>query len=560
MSKYLTKHDKVFSITNYLKSNLSEAEKDILDTLLNHINEGHSCLAIRDKKTLELLNNSQLLAKIDENNFSLDIKPLTLLQLAGYNLLYLTRYAFYELNIVQKLKQLQHSPVADNTIINLESYNDKFPSHEQVTAIQNSCSHKLSIITGGPGTGKTTTVAELLAKLVEKYSLDNLKIKIVAPTGKAANRVEESLTNSLQAKVNSELLLDYLYGRNQKHKLIFGTIHSLLGFNGLDEIYFKYNQSNPLDCDILVVDESSMISLPLFYKLLDAIDINQIKHILFLGDKNQLSAVEEGNVFASLVNLKNNQSLLADYSFISELTFSQRNKAAVGVLAKEVLDGVTTSTVLNQNIATILKPAKLATIKHDVLMYYQVYLDYLKSTPSSQLDINQLFYLFKQNMLQCLVNSGEFGVDTINYELENDIKITLNTNRRWYDGRAVMIKKNDKTFGVFNGDIGIYLNGKVYFENKKPLVPAALPEHQLAYAITIHKSQGSEAENVFVVLNNQLSDKNDIKKLLQRELIYTAITRAKNQVTIYASQDVLNYAISNPISRESGLELLWDVV
>ncbi|MEN9947014.1 MAG: exodeoxyribonuclease subunit alpha, partial [Pseudomonadota bacterium] len=329
----------------------------------------------------------------------------------------------------------------------------------------------------------------------------------------------------------------------------FGTIHKLLGYI-YHSIYFKRNITNPLDCEVLIIDESSMISLPLFYKLISALDVTKIKHLIFLGDPNQLSSVEEGFVFSSLVNAKNSNR------YVSKLTISKRNIGEVGQLANAILidDKQQIETLLTTGINLSLQEPKLNQILHSALHgqdnlinFIHDYNQHYDKEPSLDY-IQQLFSAFTRATILSMTNNGSLGVDNLNQQLEARLKQMLHCHSDWYNGRSILIRENEQ--GLHNGDIGICLliNNKprIYFADGRSFIPECLPKYSLAYAITIHKSQGSEYNLVRIVIADHSN-----QTLLSKELIYTAITRAKTQVELFASLDpLLNL---RPTKRTSGL-------
>lgn len=560
----------------------------IIEQLFFDLEKGHSCsnldelvylLDITKELLVDILIKSNLVGIVE--SFKVPPKPLALLKVQSMELLYISKYLVYELSIVDKIKKLDvktdilNSAISDQALnyLGLISREHNLPNAEQLDVITNSAKHKLSIITGGPGTGKTTTVALLLWLLDSLYGKET-KIKICAPTGKAANRVKESINNSIQYFRQKGLELDYgIFDRVLSDSANFSTIHKLLGYQ-YNNIYFKHNETNPLDIDILIIDESSMISLPLFSKLLNAVNMDKIKHIIFLGDKNQLSSVEEGYVFASLVNIGqkyNQQAVFLTYDLFSEsesgmlsqLIVSNRNFGDVGKLA---------DAILNQNINKALKvllssdfvtlnDLHLNKLLQNLLFSHETcflkeYLNYASNFDES-ISTVELFKRLNSSAVLCLTNTGVFGVENLNLQIEKKIRQIFLITDTWYNGRPIMILENDYALGLYNGDIGVCIlrTGKpvILFAGKNEFIPEVLPKYQLAYAITIHKSQGSEYNHVNIVLPDLGSDGESI---LSRELVYTAVTRAKSSVSFYTSTDVLEKAILRQTSRVSGIEYL----
>ncbi|HLX55313.1 MAG TPA: AAA family ATPase, partial [Aquella sp.] len=396
---------------------------------------------------IKLLLKSNLACEYSD--FPLELKPLpiSILNIKNKQLVYITKYLQYELDILNKIKllsdfqdicyyqetSLRASFTRRGNPPDYAQYNSEpvqlleglsarsgIPNQEQLQAIINSLKQKFSIITGGPGTGKTTTVAILLWLLYQNYG-NELKVKICAPTGKASKRVKDSIQNSINhtklKELDFSLAQSLLDNRNN-----FLTIHKLLGYQA-NSIYFKHNKNNPLDLDVLIVDESSMVSLPLFSKLLQAIDMDKIKHVILLGDKNQLSSVEEGYVFASLVNAPSLKQ------HVSSLAISNRSNKEIGDLAAAVQAEETSLRALftrrgNPNKIKSYK-AKLSDL-FDKQLFSKLdnsLSQYFKYVMRADLtDIQQLFEEFNRQIVLCLTNVGLFGTIYLNAQIEKKVK------------------------------------------------------------------------------------------------------------------------------------------
>jgi ATP-dependent exoDNAse (exonuclease V) alpha subunit len=284
--------------------------------------------------------------------------------------------------------------------------------------------------------------------------------------------------------------------------------------------------------------------------------------------------VEEGYVFASLVNLKimqenhNPHDLFSQYSeqiIASELIASKRNQGQISELAMAILtaDKKKLVSCLLENNSTILKSANLGLIlaaNCSPESSLSKYLDYAASQDLTTLNVKQLFSNLNQFANLCLTNRGVFGAENINSEIERKIKRDHAIYDEWYNGRPIMILQNDYNLELFNGDIGICIRDgeqvRIVFENNQQFIPELLPVFSLAYAITIHKSQGSEYSEVNVIIPES-STSNDGVIMVSRELFYTAVTRAKDQVTIFANQETLIRAIDNSATRVSGLNKMF---
>ena len=452
---------------------------------------------------------------------------------------------------------------------------------------------RFAVISGGPGTGKTTTVTKLLAALIEQAAQEkNLTIKLVAPTGKAAARLTESIGKAVQElPVSPEL--------KAKIPTESSTLHRLLGAIP-NSAEFRHNKQNPLHLDILVIDEASMVDLPMMYKVVDALP----KHarLILLGDKDQLASVEAGAVlgdicsfhalgygkeqasaiakltgFDTLAHSSNSASSIADSLCMLQKSYRFDARSGIGQLAKAVNLGSAASvdSVWARDFSDIEHFA-LSSENYNQMMQtlVQEYGRYLKRISQAEIDPNtgESEYLtrkakavldtFNQCRLLCAVREGDFGVAGLNQRIEKALaarKLIQVQDEIWYHGRPVMVTRNDHGLGLYNGDIGICMLDdseeeprlKVFFElpdgSVKSVLPSRVPEHETAYAMTIHKSQGSEFDYTLMILPP------DFSPILTRELIYTGITRAKKRLALYAELNVLKRGIKVKTTRASGL-------
>lgn len=565
----------------------------IIDALFNDLDEGHSCSLVADLalnvecnaiEISECLIASGLCAVYKDRLITeYDNKPFSIVNIDGTSLVYISKYLNYEQSIVAKVKQLMQMPEIDNLGVSYQqalqqlralSTAEKRPNSEQLAAIIAASRQKFSIITGGPGTGKTTTVTLLLWLLYQTYGAD-LKVQICAPTGKAAIRVRDSVSNTLHS-LEQNSLIDFestLFAGLLEEGNNFLTIHKLLGYQH-NSIYFKHNAHNQLDLDVLIIDESSMISLPLFSKLFQALNLDKLKHIIFLGDKNQLSSVEEGYVFASLVALRSdppNDNGVYDLftqtqepNITYELLISNRNQGVIHELAQAILTQNQSALIHSLKASSLIEvytPGLKLIMQHaldNADSPLRQFLHFAQHNITSN-DYSQLFKLFTTQSILCLTNGGILGCDNLNARLELQIKRILGINDEWYSGRAIIILQNDYNLELFNGDIGICVlkdgRARVVFENGREFIPEVLPNYSLAYAITIHKSQGSEYQQVSIVLPTRQSTDTSAGRLLSRELLYTAVTRAKSNIRLYSERQTLLAAIKQQTVRNSGLPI-----
>ncbi|QWF70327.1 exodeoxyribonuclease V subunit alpha [Methylomonas paludis] len=488
---------------------------------------GHSCMQI----------SAEAVALIQASGLAEPDQPAPLVVEAGR--LYLHRYWQYETRLAGQLAALsrQGFPAVDCQPA-LDHY---FPGQDaepdwQKLAAQRALTQGLTIISGGPGTGKTTTVVKILA-LLQQFNQPSLHIALAAPTGKAAMRLQESIDNSKQ------------HLPEQIRALIpsqVSTLHRLLGAKPPTP-YFRHHADNPLPYDLLVVDESSMVDLALMSKLVDALKPGS--RLILLGDKDQLASVESGAVLADLT-----QSLPGN---TIELLKSHRFHAGI----KQLADAVN-----QQHAATawdlLTQPGSesgVALLAEEAVDYavgqYRRYLALM----ASGAEFKAVFTEFSRFQVLCANQQGPNSVADINFRVEQQLSRLHNIHRQgaWYAGRPVMITANTPSLQLFNGDIGICLPDaesgqlKVFFPrgdgSSKKISPARLQTCQTVFAMTVHKSQGSEFEQVLIMLPEQLNP------VLSKELLYTAITRAKQQVKIVADREVFIDCVNKSVQRLSGL-------
>lgn len=433
---------------------------------------------------------------------------------------------------------------------------------------------KFSVISGGPGTGKTTTVAKLLAALVSEHQgLSPLDIKLVAPTGKAANRLTESL-----GKAISQLSID-----EETHQLIptqASTIHRLLGAIP-NRVSFRHHAGNKLHLDVLVVDEASMVDLPLMASLLSALP--EQARVILLGDRDQLASVEAGAVLGDIcgfieqgysreqadslseltgydISPGQSGSTVADCLCLLRKSYRFHAKSGIGQLAYAINAGdpVQVNRAWQQGFNDIrfhpLEGDALQALVLQAVNGYRSYLSMLKEGEAME----KVLAAFASVRVLCALTSGNFGVAGLNQAIEHKLSersLIDKGDESWYHGRPIMVMQNDHGLGLYNGDIGIAVKDeqgtKVYFEmadgSVRGILASRLPEHQTAFAMTVHKSQGSEFDHTIFVCPPDLSP------VLSRELIYTGVTRAKKQLDLYAKKSVLERGILKLTVRYSGL-------
>jgi len=470
----------------------------------------------------------------------------TPLVIDGSDRLYLRRYWNYQ----QRLAVALRAKAASNP----SEVRGKADSQEE--AIDAALRNELTIICGGPGTGKTTTVLQILAGLLQKPGNERLRVALAAPTGKAATRLEETLRTGL-AK------LDCPEEVKARMPVNASTIHRLLGVRG-NSIYFRHDRQNPLPFDLLVIDEASMAALPLLSKLLDALP--ERCRVVLLGDRDQLASVEPGAVLADIVDAAASPKSPLHRSVVT-LEKNYRFSEASGIqhLCVAVRQGEAANAVRilrEQHYADLVstelseRPALLPRFSKAIIEGFSAFL--AEKDPGAALE-----QLKKFRVLSAL-RRGPFGVEVLNRNIEEILQEAELISKKAasnYAGKPILISQNDYQLQLYNGDVGILLPDAEATEKPDQLwawfigkentlrrfAPARLPQHEAAYAMTVHKSQGSEFDRVLFILPDRDAP------VLSRELIYTGLTRARAQVELWWSEAVFIEAVARRAERNSGL-------
>ncbi len=466
----------------------------------------------------------------------------------------------------------------------------------QKVAVCLAASQSVSVITGGPGTGKTTTVIRLMALLqgLARHKGKKLQIKLAAPTGKAAARLSQSISAAMD-KLPDALKPDL--------PSQCSTIHRLLG-SIPNSPYFRFNQQHPLHVDVLIVDEASMVDLPLMSKLFAALPSHA--KIVLLGDKDQLASVEAGSVLSDICSAALDFSptvynqpppysdealnVVKDLCQI-ELNINTPNKApisnslallhksyrfsensGIGRLARAINLGrlANAKALFSDDVhpdviwQTSDDPKALV---NRLLPDYQGYFEHVKQVCAHGTLSTQgieVFALLQQQQVLCAQKEASWGVKQMNALIESELNKqgAIELGRDFYIGRPVMLKQNDHSLGLFNGDIGIAMPDeeneglmKVWFVTEqntlRGVLPSRLPPHDTVYAMTIHKSQGSEFDHVYLCLPR--IETRSQARLLSRELLYTGLTRAKKSFNLYSDEQALSISVARRCQRGSGL-------
>jgi len=570
--------------------------------------------------TSSSLLSSALMASSDEGSSS--ASPLVL----DGSRIYLRRYWNHEQRVAQAIEQ-RLARASDVSPLLSGQLSRLFPSISstedpdwQRVACALAVRGAFTVITGGPGTGKTTTVVRLLGLLQtlhRKETARSLRIRLAAPTGKAAARLQSSISaqiaqldvdNDVRASIPSQV----------------DTLHRLLGARP-DTRRFRHDSSHPLHLDVLVIDEASMIDLEMMSAVLAALPDDA--RLILLGDKDQLSSVEAGAVLGDLCR----RAEAGHYSeataqwlrettgdridawvrgdarpldqHVAMLRHSHRFGAdsGIGTLAQRVNEGhaAQVHALLSEQHADIAwsdAAADARSLSHLVLdggasrflphagdlqpQGYRHYLQWLqRERPSPRADAHAwddwargVLRAFGSFQLLCALRHGPFGAEGLNRQIAGILHQAqlIDTTHEWYEGRPVLVTRNDYSLGLMNGDVGIVLRVpdeqgalhlRVAFEvaggaedsatRIRFVLPSRLGERETVYAMTVHKSQGSEFDHAALVLPT------DASAVLTRELLYTGITRARRWFSLLAPTAIVRQSVGQPVHRHSGLHQRW---
>jgi exodeoxyribonuclease V alpha subunit len=482
-------------------------------------------------------------------------------------LLYLHRYRVYEEVVQAQLTRRAIAPVhsietastAAATLLTGDG------ADRQLAAVESALRSGLTVLVGGPGTGKTTTVAALLATLIDTDPQAALRIALVAPTGKAAARLGEAFREA--ARRLPAALAERLT------EVQASTIHRLLGTSWASRSRFHHDHHHPLQHDVVIVDECSMVSLPLMARLLDA--VRPEARVVLVGDPGQLASVEAGTVLADIagpvIHRPGWVSNSALHGRVAVLEHSRRfpDGSPLDRFARSVRAG-------NAGDALdVLSDSEGPNAQAGALTWIPVPGDHGDAieairglTMPSAVEVvdcaltgdatGALAALEGVRVL-CAHRRGPYGVERWNQRVESWLAGAGRSTAGWYLGRPVLVTANDYRLGLYNGDLGVVVAGAeravVAFpaaDEAYLVAPARLDSVETVHAMTIHKSQGSEFDHVVVVLPPASS------RLATRELLYTAVTRARRHVTVIGDRDAVTAAVERRIMRSSGLgRALW---
>jgi exodeoxyribonuclease V alpha subunit len=504
------------------------------------LSEGHICLDIKGmSKTIQSLSetNNEFIKFPDLNVWINALQTSSIvsdniqtpLVLDSDHRLYFSKYFDFQNRLAQNIGQRVFSKLSpmDEAIIDemIRSYftSTSSPSQGQRTAVKNALLKPFTIISGGPGTGKTyvtTLIKKIFLSYAEKQGLTEPKIICVAPTGKAASKMDQGHT-------------------------IHSVLKPLKNSPG-----FYYNKNNQLQADMVIIDEASMIDILLLTRLLEALPMTA--KVIILGDKNQLSSIQAGSVFNDICNVK----ALSPHIFLFEYNFRSKGKTGIENLSKAINDSdvkgvedILTSGRYNDVVFENLRGKGLVdtSVNRFILKGYKSFV----MADTIEAALNEL----DEFKILCAHNSGEFGTLQVNHLCEKILQAENNFDIQNRPKRVIMVNTNDYKRGLFNGDTGIAFDKKeginTFFKQLdntlKQYRASDLPGFDTAFAITIHKSQGSEFNTVLMILPDHISP------VVTRQLLYTGITRAKTKIIIVGNLEIVKKAITICVKRNSGL-------
>ncbi|MEE6175430.1 exodeoxyribonuclease V subunit alpha [Mycobacterium sp. 050134] len=476
----------------------------------------------------------------------LDDPPV--LRLYDDRLLYLDRYWLEETQVCEDVLTL----LTPGKSVELPASERLFPAgfEEQREAADIALSQRITVLTGGPGTGKTTTVARLLALVAEQAETSAAarpRIALAAPTGKAAARLQEAVAQEVATLAPAD--------RERLGRLQAVTVHRLLGFRPGSSTRFRHDRANRLPHDVIVVDETSMVSLTMMARLLEA--VRPDARLVLVGDADQLASVEAGAVLADLVD---GLSARSDVR-VAALRTSHRFGESIGALADAIRVGDSDGALTllrsgDEHIEYIefgegedpsprLRP---------VLMSHALRLREAAVLGATAVALAAL----DEHRLLCAHRRGPYGVEHWNAQVQSWLAEETGQPAwaHWYAGRPLLVTANDYGLRIYNGDTGVTVAGP---DDLRAVIAAAggplsfatsrLGDVDTMHAMTIHKSQGGQADEITVLLPPEDS------RLLTRELFYTAVTRAKAKVRVVGSEVSIRAAIGRRAVRASGLRL-----
>jgi len=490
--------------------------------------------------------------------------------------IYLRRYYEYEKDVASEILH-RASVSAQNLPSEIVSAAEKLLSAQDITeeekkiSIINALSKKISFISGGPGTGKTSLAVNIILLYIKKKLLygERPSIALCAPTGKAAAHLKKSVEGAL-LKIKENDKVKTLFDKEFKYVPLKGeTVQKLIGTK-IGSVSAKFNINEPLPHGLIIADETSMFDLSLMKKLFSA--LSPSASIVFLGDKDQLASVQAGSVFGDICsfariengNKSGNAECLSKSITVLKKSFRFDPDKGIGKISKAVnesdVKGVWDAFSSDDNIRFIenselsfqgFRKRLKEIIESEIIRYSK---DFPYIFPVDNAKPVELIARMKNIQILSALRNGPGGFGEINAIVEEIFSLAGNI----YHGMPVMAVENDYDMKIFNGDTGIICKEdrlNAYFPGDdalRKINPYLLKSYEKSFCMTVHKSQGSEFENVIFVLPNEDS------RVLTKELIYTALTRAKKNITVIGSKEILKAGILRKTERSSGLSSrLW---
>ncbi|MFP6665373.1 MAG: exodeoxyribonuclease V subunit alpha [Deltaproteobacteria bacterium] len=502
-----------------------------------------------------------------------DFRPLIL---DGQGRLYLHRYWLYEHDLAEHLFARASGPGTGVDPAAVAASLDAIAARGmkladgQRLAVATALLRRLTIVAGGAGTGKTTIVACILRLLAEHAEDASFRVRVAAPTGKAANRLGEQL-KAARERIDPEGRIAEIVDEEP------ATLHRLLG-GAPDGVRFRHNAANPLPLHALVIDESSMVDVALMAKVVRALPAHA--RLILVGDPEQLPPVEVGSVFGELVGgggrwsaagaaglheatgiavATGGDAPLEDAVVVLDESFRFAADSGIGELAAALRAGdfSRTDTLLDEGRAD-LRCVRSGGAEKDALLE-EIAAGYapLLQALSSRASAREILSAMARFRVLAIRREGAAGIVGLNARIERHLRDHhgLRVAGPWYPGRMVMVTRNNHTLRLFNGDVGIALRGadgrlQVFFDTgtePRGVAPGRLSHVETVFAMTVHKSQGSEFESVCLVLPEFPS------RLLTRELLYTAATRARERLLVAGPRARWAEGLANHLPRTSAL-------
>ncbi len=559
--------------------------------------EGHICLDLADAASGNPVRQKggacspppldrwlEILAKSPVVGGPGDWRPLVL----DGTRLYLYRYWDYERRLAEGLLgRAADDPEGIDDALLREGLSRLFPPNGgktdwQKAAAFTAVTKRLCVLSGGPGTGKTYTVAKILALLLEQ-SGTGFRIALAAPTGKAAARLQESIREVARTLPCPESVRALIPDEAS-------TVHRLLG-SLPGTASFRHDADHPLAADAVVVDEASMVDLALFSRLVQALPART--RLILLGDRDQLASVEAGAVLGDICDTGRDHGYSSSHRIRYEKITGETLPAAepgeesavlgdciatlrkswrfgegsgIGAVGRAVNEGDGRRALEAARSGRFADLHWLDLPRPEALQHLlEERLGEMPADFRDAADPEAALKLLDRFRVLCALREGPYGVAAVNDLAERILRRRglIRPEGRWYHGRPVMITRNDYPLRLFNGDVGLILPDRdaggelrAFFRSPdgllRSLPPSRLPEHETVWATTVHKSQGSEFDHVLLVLPDRDAP------VLTRELLYTAVTRARKRIEICGRQDVFTAACARRTARFSGLrDALW---